>query len=125
MCARAFNLLKSLVTKWIDDVRARSDVISDSILTALYRYLCGFGDGLLYDPALHRVVYGLMTKLFKRLISELRRLGAKVVYADFRRVVLDTGKFDLRAASEYTQFLLSAIAERDTFSAMEVRVLGF
>ena len=119
-CSRAFNLLKGLVASWIDNIRLRGDAISDSILTALYRYLCGFGDGLLYDPALHRVVYGLMTKLFRRLMGELRRLGAKVVYADFRRVILDTGKHDLRAAAEYTQFLLTAIAERETFAAMEV-----
>jgi DNA polymerase epsilon subunit 1 len=123
-CARAFNLLKSLVTKWVDDVRISGDVISDSILTALYRYLCGFGDGLLYDPALHRVVYNLMSKLYKRLIGELRRLGAQVVYADFRRVVLSTGKHDLRAASEYTQFLLSALAEREVFGTMEVMPLA-
>lgn len=121
-CARAFHLLKSLVTKWIDDVRVRGDTLSDVVLMALYRYLCGFGDGLLFDPALHRIVYGLMTKLFRRLIGELRRLGATVVYADFRRIILHTGKHDLQSASEYTQFLLSAIAGKDTFAAMDVRL---
>jgi hypothetical protein len=59
----------------IHDVQIKGDPISDSILTALYRYLCGYGDGLLTDRALHRVVYGLMTKLFKRLVSALKKLG--------------------------------------------------
>ena len=68
------------------------DVISDSLLTALYRYLCGFGDALLFDPLLHRLVNVLMNKLFKRLISELRKLGVKIVYADFNRIIVDTNK---------------------------------
>ena len=68
------------------------DPISDSILTALYRYLCGYGNALLSDPALHRVVYGLMTKLFKRLISALRKLGARVVFASFSRIIIHTDK---------------------------------
>ncbi len=68
------------------------DVISDSLLTALYRYLCGFGDALLFDPLLHRLVNVLMNKLFKRLISELRKLGVKIVYADFNRIIVDANK---------------------------------
>jgi hypothetical protein len=76
----------------IHDVQIKGDPISDSILTALYRYLCGYGDGLLTDRALHRVVYGLMTKLFKRLISALKKLGTKIVYADFSRIIIHTDK---------------------------------
>ena len=68
------------------------DPISDSILTALYRYLCGYGNALLSDPALHRVVYGLMTKLFKRLISAFKKLGARVVFASFSRIIVHTDK---------------------------------
>ena len=62
------SLLKSIVAKWYDDMVTRDDAISNSLLTTLYRYLCGYGDSLLQDTALHRVVYNLMTKLFKRLI---------------------------------------------------------
>lgn len=66
--------------------------IADSILTAVYRYLCGYGNGLLSDPLLHRVIYGLMTKLFQKLVGGLRRLGTKVVYADFGRIIISTDK---------------------------------
>jgi hypothetical protein len=66
--------------------------IADSILTAVYRYLCGYGNGLLSDPLLHRVIYGLMTKLFQKLVGGLRRLGTRVVYADFGRIIISTDK---------------------------------
>lgn len=82
--------------------------IADSILTAVYRYLCGYGNGLLSDPLLHRVIYGLMTKLFQKLVGGLRRLGTTVVYADFGRIIISTDKhvsvtvYDILSVIPYT-----------------------
>ena len=58
-----------MIFKCVDEVSRHGNSISDSILAAIYRYLCGYGNGLLVDPALHRLVYNLMTKLFKKLIG--------------------------------------------------------
>ena len=69
-----------------------SRLISDSLLTAVYRYLCGYGNGLLTDPALHRVVYNLMIKLFRKLISGLVKMGTRVVHANFGRIIICTNK---------------------------------
>jgi hypothetical protein len=68
------------------------DPVSDSLLTSLYRYLCGYGDALLQDAMLFRLVHSLMAKLFRRLIGELRRLGTQIIYADFNRIVIHTNK---------------------------------
>ena len=46
----------------------------------------------LYEPAICRMIHKLMKKLFMQLISEFKRLGANVVYADFNRIVLCTKK---------------------------------
>jgi hypothetical protein len=119
-CARAFALLKAVVTKWLDDVKLRGDAISDSILTALYRYLCGFGDALLRDPLLHRIVYLLMTKLFKRLLVQLRELQVTVVHANFSRILVDTKKYDIAGAVEYIEFIIGTITSKELFSLMEI-----
>jgi DNA polymerase epsilon subunit 1 len=118
--ARAFNLLKAITTKWLDDVQQRGDPISDSIITALYRYLCGYGNALLRDPALHRVVYGLMVKLFRRIVSALKKLGTKVIYADFSRVIIHTDKYDLASAREYVDFIVAAFGSREMFANLSV-----
>lgn len=83
--------------------------IADSILLAVYRYLCGYGNGLLSDPLLHRVIYGLMTKLFQKLVGALRKLGTRVVYADFARIIISTDKHVSMRASLFVLF-----AGRDT-----------
>jgi hypothetical protein len=98
------SIFKAMIAKCIEEVSAAAGLsasasaesgvagIADSILTAVYRYLCGYGNGLLSDPLLHRVIYGLMTKLFQKLVGGLRRLGTKVVYADFGRIIISTDK---------------------------------
>ena len=63
------------------------------------RYLAS-RDALLHDPALFRVVQQLMEKVFLRLVSELRRLGAHVVYGDFGRLIIATDKQDPRCMRE-------------------------
>ena len=124
-CIRAFNLLKALVTKWIQDVSLSSDPYADVILIGLYRYLCGHGNALLHDPALHRLIYGLMIKLFKRLVHELKKLGSKLVYASFNKIIIDTNKYDYRAAKEYIDFIISATISKELFSYLQIRTKEF
>ena len=45
-----------------------------------------------------QAVQGAMHKLLLQLITELRRLGAVVVYADHSSLILSTGKRNLTAA---------------------------
>ena len=84
------------------------------------RYLCGYGDALLRDPTLHQVIYGLMIKLFKRLVSALKKLGTRVVYADFTRIIVHTDKEDLPSAREYIDFVLGAVCSRELFGFLEI-----
>lgn len=119
------SLLKAIVAKWYDDMSRRDDPIAHSLLTTLYRYLCGYGDALLKDPALHRVVYILMSKLFKRLMGQLRKLGTEIVHANFSRVIINTKKHDQLAASEYVEFILSALRSNSMFSYLEVSFFNY
>jgi DNA polymerase epsilon subunit 1 len=56
-----------------------------------------------------------MTKLFKRLVSALKKLGTKIIYADFSRIIIHTDKEDLSSAQDYIAFLLQTIGGRDIF----------
>jgi DNA polymerase epsilon subunit 1 len=98
------------------------DAVCESILFALYRYLCGYGDALLHDPLLHRIVYLLMSKLFKKLIAQLRKLGVRIIHASFSRILVHTNKYDMDSAKEYIDFIISTISSNELFSLMEVRL---
>lgn len=105
----------------MEEVTRRGERLADGVLTAVYRYLCGFGSGLLSDPLLHRVVYGFMVKLFWKLMMCLKSFGSQIVYADFNRIIIATNRDTLDAAHEYVDFILSAVAKKDTFAYLQVR----
>lgn len=114
-CAEAFRLLKASVFIWHRNAVDRGDDTSDSLLVSFYRYLSGYGDSLLHDPSLHRIVHSLMTKLFKKLVAEFRKLGTKVIYADFKRIIIHTSKYDTESARCYIDFIIAAITEMPLF----------
>ena len=119
-CFKAFHLLRALLVKLFDDFQHRQDQVADSLLVSSYRYLCGYGDSLLYDPKLYRLVNQLMRKLFKRLVAEMSKLGVKLVYGDFNRLIIATGKQDVAAAKEYIEFILMAVSNVEMFRYLEV-----
>ena len=61
-----------------------------------------------------------MIKLFKRLVSALKKLGTRVVYADFTRIIVHTDKEDLPSAREYIDFVLGAVCSRELFGFLEI-----
>lgn len=54
----------------------------------------------------------VMHKLFALLIADMRKLGAQIVFADFSRVIIATGKYTLAAAQGYCDYLLAALKKR-------------
>ncbi|KAK9127695.1 hypothetical protein Syun_016492 [Stephania yunnanensis] len=82
----------------------------------------------LHDPALHQMLHKVMQKVFLLLLAELRKLGSTVIFADFSKVIIDTGKSDLSAAQAYCDCLLKTLHSRqvkDLFEWIELEPLHF
>ncbi|EHA8586834.1 hypothetical protein COCNU_scaffold001050G000020 [Cocos nucifera] len=123
-CAPAFQVLKQLIQRCISDAVASGNVFADAILQHLYRWLCS-PLSKLHDPALHRVLHKVMKKLFALLLAEFRKLGATIIFANFSKIVIDTGKIDLSAAHAYCDCLLKTLQTRDLFEWIELEPLHF
>jgi DNA polymerase epsilon subunit 1 len=122
------SVLKSIVTKCINEgsfSASNENNISDQLLSGIYRYLCGYGNGFLTDPLLHRVVYCFMIKLFWKIISAFRDLGSKIIYANLNRIVICTNHYDVASAKEYIEFILNALSMKSTFAFLQVSSLTF
>ncbi|CAH8251565.1 unnamed protein product [Arabidopsis lyrata] len=113
-CAQAFRVLKQLIHSCLTDVRKSENIYADSILQRLSWWLCS-PSSKLHDPALHLMLHKVMQKVFALLLTDLRRLGAIIIYADFSKVIIDTVKFDLSAAKAYCESLLSTVGNSDIF----------
>lgn len=53
-----------------------------------------------------------MQEVFALLLAEFRKLGATVVFANFSKIIIDTGKYDLSTAKAYCDSLLRTIQSR-------------
>lgn len=129
--SRPFREMRKLVQQWTADALAADALAADAdadadparsavprfFLLHLYRWLSS-PHAALREPAITRVVTELMTRLFHQLLAELRRLGARVVYATFNRIVLSTGKYDVADALAYFHFLRRTVAAKPVFSSL-------
>ncbi|KAK1283319.1 DNA polymerase epsilon catalytic subunit A [Acorus calamus] len=66
----------------------------------------------LHDPALHRILHKVMQKVFALLLVKIRKPGGTVIFANFSKIIKDTGKFDLVAAQAYCDCLLKTLQTR-------------
>ncbi|WOK95843.1 DNA polymerase epsilon catalytic subunit A-like [Canna indica] len=123
-CASAFQVLKQLIQRCVSDAVASGNVFADAILQHLYRWLCS-PMSKLHDPALHRVLNMVMKKVFALLLAEFRELGAAIIFANFSKIIIDTGKIELSAARAYCDSLLQTLQKRDLFEWIELEPLHF
>jgi len=115
----AFRVLRTLVANWLADATERGNAYADALLTQLYRWLSSPSSSL-RDPALLRLVRLAMRRLFKALLSELQRLGGRVVYADFGTVQLATGRSTPQGAADFVAGLRAALQGRELFSWLDL-----
>lgn len=124
LCVPAFQVLKQLIQRCISDAVSSGNVFADAILQHLYRWLCS-PRSKLHDPALHRLLHNVMKKVFALLLAEFRKLGANVIFANFSKIIIDTGKVDLLSARAYCDSLLKTLQTRDLFEWIELEPLHY
>ena len=95
----AFKILRNLVSTWFREVKQHDNQFADLLLMHFYRWLCSPAS-LLCDPALHHMVQRMMNKIFMNLIGEFRKLGSKIIFASFNKLIIATNKQTLDAAQE-------------------------
>ena len=67
-----------------------------------------------------------MKKVLLILLDEFRKLGANIIFANFYKVIIDTGKFDISAAKAYCDSVLKTLQKRLEFdSSLETALNEF
>jgi DNA polymerase epsilon subunit 1 len=120
-CARAFKILKNLVTSWSVDVfkNDKYNPSADIFVRNFYRWISS-PQSKLYDPAIHRLVHRLIKKVFLQLLNEMKQLGAKVIYANFNKIIIGTEKMKLHEADSYFKFLVKTITKKPVFQYIQL-----
>ncbi|XP_043195220.1 DNA polymerase epsilon catalytic subunit A-like [Amphibalanus amphitrite] len=115
----AFKVLRAMVHSLLLDVTQHQNVFADYQMVHLYRWLRS-PNSLMYDPALKKILHVVMKKLFLQLISELKRLGAVIVYANFNKIIVCTKKRTVPDALAYMDYVLGSVRSKELFQGMEI-----
>ncbi|XP_032807748.1 DNA polymerase epsilon catalytic subunit A [Petromyzon marinus] len=119
LCSNTFRVLKGMVVGWVREISRFQNAYADNQVTHFHRWVSSPAS-LLYDPALHRTLHTAMKKLFLQLISEFKRLGSQIVYADFNRIIVCTRKHHIEDAIAYMEYVTRSINSREIFHSISI-----
>ncbi|XP_017476166.1 PREDICTED: DNA polymerase epsilon catalytic subunit A isoform X2 [Rhagoletis zephyria] len=119
LCSAAFRVLRHMVNGWLREVALHQNIFADFQLIHFYRWVRS-SNALLYDPALRRTLNNLMRKMFLRIIAEFKRLGATIIYADFNRIILSSGKKTVSDALGYVEYVVQSLRNKELFHSIQL-----
>ncbi|KAF6026125.1 POLE [Bugula neritina] len=116
LCSSAFRIMKAMLNSWLCEVVKYENPLAAEQIEHFHRWLLD-PSALLYDPALKKLVHTITRKVFAQLLNEFKRLGAVVIYADLRRIVINTKKPSVEDALSYTDYILTAISGKQLYKS--------
>nr|CAD2190863.1 unnamed protein product [Meloidogyne enterolobii] len=100
--------LREMFHRLVRDIHYRKNLIADQLVINMHRWICD-PNSLLFNPAIKNALTILMKKLCLLLVAEMQRLGAKVIYCSFRKIVFSTQRHSLPFAKSFVNSLLIEI----------------
>ncbi|KYQ91238.1 putative DNA polymerase epsilon subunit A [Tieghemostelium lacteum] len=127
-CEKEFNILKNLVSKWKLDLvaggtgkkNALNTEYSHYLLVHFYRWI-NSPHSKLYDPIIHRNLHNLMKKVFLQFIYELKKLGCKIIYGNFNKIIIHSQKTTIEDAEAYCKYIIQVIKKKELFSWISIK----
>lgn len=119
LCSAAFRIMRSMVNGWLREVSVNRNVYSDFQIVHFYRWIRSTSS-FLYDPALRRSLNTLMKKLFLQIISEFKLLGVDIIYADFTKVIINSGKKNIIDGISYADYVCQSLRNKELFHSVHL-----
>ncbi|XP_055677958.1 DNA polymerase epsilon catalytic subunit 1 [Lutzomyia longipalpis] len=118
-CNSTLRVMRLMVNGWLRDISLNRSIFSDTQVMHFYRWIKSPA-ALLYDPALRRTMFNLVRKYFLQLLAEFQRLGATIIFADFNRIIINTGKESPIEAINYTDYICQNIRNKEMFHGLHL-----
>lgn len=117
--AKTFATLRTMVQGWFGEALDTGNRFAEMMIETLHRWLTSTNSSM-YDPCLYGLVHGMMVKLFMQLVAEFKRLGSRIVYATFNKIIVATSKESIGSALAYGNYLLKAIMDKPLFEIIDL-----
>lgn len=118
--SKTFSMLRSIVQEWFGQVFKSNSELGVHMIDTLHRWLLSTSSNM-YDPSLYALVHTMMKKVFIQLVAEFKRLGATIVFANFHKIVVSTGKETMDRAQLYFNYLHRSIQTKQVFEILDFK----
>lgn len=118
-CGPAVRVLRKLVNGWVREVSSNHNVLSDYYIAHFYRWIRS-KTAFMYDAAICNVLLFLMEKMFSGMISELKRLGVEIIFADFESLIINSKKKTINDALTYVEYIVQSIRKIEIYHGVQI-----
>jgi len=119
--------LREMVRGWWQEAcsgSAGTGTMADVLVQHLVRWVESPSSHL-FDRNLHYYVQMMSRKAFQQLMSEFRRVGSHVVFANAGRLLLQTSKAEVGNAYAYSQYILKTISTKPAFHFLDLAITEY
>jgi DNA polymerase epsilon subunit 1 len=113
-------VLREMVKAWWAEA-SDGVTMADILVQHLIRWVENPGS-FLYDRSLHYYVQMLSRKALQQLMSDFRRVGSNVVFANSHRLLLQTTKAEVGTAFAYSQYILKTVKSKPIFTFLDLEI---
>ena len=114
------SVLREMVKAWWAEACKGSNM-ADIMVQHLVRWV-ETPDSFLYDRSLHYYVQMMSRKAFQQLMTDFKRVGSHVVFANANRLLLQTTKAEVGNAYAYSQYILKSIKAKPLFHFLDLDI---
>lgn len=114
------TVLREMVKSWWTEACKGSNM-ADIMVQHLVRWVEN-PDSFLYDRSLHYYVQMMSRKAFQQLMTDFKRVGSHVVFANANRLLLQTTKSEVGNAYAYSQYILKSIKAKPLFHFLDLEI---
>jgi len=114
------TVLRQMVKAWWTEA-CKGSTMADLMVQHLVRWVEN-PDSFLYDRSLKYYVQMMSRKAFQQLMTDFKRVGSHVVFANANRLLLQTTKAEVGNAYAYSQYILKSIKAKPLFHFLDMDV---
>ena len=114
------SVLREMVKAWWTEA-CKGSSMADIMVQHLIRWVES-PDSFLHDRSLKYYVHMMSKKAFQQLMTDFRRVGSHVVFANANRLLLQTTKAEVGNAYAYSQYILKSIKSKPLFHFLDIDI---
>ncbi|KAK4697394.1 DNA polymerase epsilon subunit 1, partial [Lecanoromycetidae sp. Uapishka_2] len=114
------TVLREMVKAWWTEA-CKGSSMADVMVQHLVRWVEN-PDSFLYDRSLHYYVQMMSRKAFQQLMTDFKRVGSHVIFANANRLLLQTTKAEVGNAYAYSQYILKSIKAKPLFHFLDLDI---